>query len=220
MRLGALHFGLARLFKKTVSAGRIARRIAVYGAGCESEEVLKSLQAEAPLLRVEGVYDERSTRILGTVYGREVSGGIKRLIDDILERKIDLVLLALPMAGEQRLQGIERMLEQVAVEVRLVPPAHWFGFGKKSVRTVGRIPTLGLWEPPFRVSGALLKWCVDKSVAISALLALSPLLALIAAAIKLESRGAALSGPVLRRRLRDRRMARHLHREPTRPAAR
>lgn len=191
--VGLLHFYLSHLFKKTVDAGHFAERVAIYGAGAEGEHILKLLKtSETPFLRVEGVYDDRSTRLPTAVHGGEVTGDTRRLIDDVLNRKIDIVLLALPMAREERLQELLHILEQVAVEVRLVPPAHWYRLGKKSMKPVGSVPTLGLWEPPLRSSEALLKWGIDKAVAGSAVLILSPLLALIAVTIKLESQGPVL----------------------------
>ncbi|MDN5869442.1 MAG: undecaprenyl-phosphate glucose phosphotransferase [Nitrococcus sp.] len=197
--VGLLHFYLSRLVKKAAHAGRIAQRVAIYGAGAEGAPILQALEmSDSPFLRVEGVYDDRAiTRSPIVLDRRTVTGNTRRLIEDILSRKIDIVLLALPMAREERLQELMCILEQVAVEVRLVPSSHWHGLGKGSLKALGSVPTLALWEPPFRTSDALFKWGIDKIVASTAVLMLSPVLALIASAIKLES-----DGPVLFRQRR------------------
>jgi exopolysaccharide biosynthesis polyprenyl glycosylphosphotransferase len=109
---------------------------------------------------------------------------------------VDRVIIACD-ADREQLLDLARKLNAEEIQVDLVPPLYELISPGVTIHTVEGVPLLGL--PPFRLSRSsrLLKRAMDIVVAGMALVLLAPLFALVALAIKLDSRG-----PVFFRQIR------------------
>ena len=132
-------------------------------------------------------------RIVG-IFSNEGSAGkaqIDRLIEIGQKGQIDEIYVAVPLTNGQTLQTLER--------ISLLPVNVWLAVDELSssirVRDVMRINNLSLFgirQKPVRDWGFVVKLAEDYILGLLALLLFAPVMALIALAIKLESRGPVL----------------------------
>ncbi len=103
----------------------------------------------------------------------------------------DIVILAspeeLPAAPE-----LARMLSELPVNVHIVPTGSVNIFGTSQIAELGDLKTLQVSRPPLSLFERSFKRIFDIAVAAAGLILLAPLFAIVAIAIKLESRGPVL----------------------------
>jgi exopolysaccharide biosynthesis polyprenyl glycosylphosphotransferase len=106
-------------------------------------------------------------------------------------------MLNLPWSAYDRIEALVHRLEQVNVDLLMAPSRVQIMGGARSIGFVGSIPTLSLYRRPVVGMRALGKTLMDRGLALAVLVLLSPVLAIVALAIKLDS-----PGPVLFRQMR------------------
>jgi exopolysaccharide biosynthesis polyprenyl glycosylphosphotransferase len=109
--------------------------------------------------------------------------GMVRLFD------VERVIVAFSNETHQETLTLMRALKDLDVQVDVVPRLFELVGPGASLHTIEGIPVLGLASPRLSRSSRLLKRALDLSLTIPGLILVSPLLALIAVAIKLDSRG-------------------------------
>ena len=193
-------FVVRKLVFYLVRAGHIGQRIVIYGADeASSERVLRLLDLERlPYVSVVGVADDRTKRIeRKTPWSVPFLGGLEALVERIGRGDVDMVIIALPMIGQARLDQITEALQQVSVDICLMPREALDLSQQYSMRFIGSLPLFALWQRPMRDFNRILKAIEDRVLALLGLVLLSPLLLLTAMIIKLTS-----PGPVLFRQQR------------------
>ncbi|MGE3909947.1 MAG: sugar transferase [Chloroflexota bacterium] len=170
-------------------------RVLVVGGNNLGRIIMQSLASRAHLgYQVVGFVDDDRAGNFGRF--RHLGG-----LDDVerlaTEQRIDQVIVALPAASHAAILRIVDHCRQGQVSFKLVPDLYEMSLSRVDVDTVSGIPLIGLKDVSIVGWNALTKRLMDISVSALALLALSPLLAVIAVLIKLESRG-----PVMYRHVR------------------
>jgi exopolysaccharide biosynthesis polyprenyl glycosylphosphotransferase len=119
---------------------------------------------------------------------------VERLEATMDRHPIDEVFLALPLAAPPPLfDGIAAFCEEQGITVRVVANIAMFGWAWTAVDTLFGQPVVTIATgPPDNIRHGFLKRVIDMVGALAALLLLSPLLAVIAIAVKLDSPGPAL----------------------------
>ena len=189
--LAIMRLILARMVAELAAAGRIERRAVVVGGGEIGRELLrdiaKSAQGEVRLL---GVFDDRTDdRSSAGIEGFPLLGTIDDLVDFARNARLDLVIFALPITAENRILQMLRKLWVLPIDIRLAAHANRLRFRPRSYSYIGKVPVLDLFDKPIADWDVIVKLAFDKLIGALALLALSPVLALAALAIKLDSRG-------------------------------
>jgi len=193
-------FVVRKLVFYLVQAGHIGQRIVIYGADeASSDRVLRLLEIERlPYVAVVGVADDRSKRIeRKTPWSVPFLGGLEALVARIAKGDVDMVIIALPMIGQERLDQITEALQKVSVDICLMPREALDLSQQYSMRFIGSLPLFALWQRPMRDFNRILKAIEDRVIALLGLVLLSPVLLLTALLIKLTS-----PGPVLFRQQR------------------
>lgn len=146
-----------------------------------------------------GFFDDRvGDRVLSAPAGLPVLGNLTTLVGMIREGLIDQVVVALPWSAEARLQQVVSRLALTPVRIRLAPDMASFVFAKRPMVLLGDLPVMTLFERPISGMDALLKRAEDLLLSSLIVLVLSPVLALVALAVKLDS-----PGPILFRQPRE-----------------
>jgi Undecaprenyl-phosphate glucose phosphotransferase len=183
--------GLSALIRHWTHEGRLDRRAVVVGGG-EAGEILVSSLAGQPDSDVHliGLFDDR-----GEDRSPQMCGGLRKLgsVDDLVEfarrTRVDLVLFSLPISAESRILQMLKKLWVLPVDIRLSAHANQLRFRPRAYSYIGNLPLLDVFDKPITDWDVVMKWLFDKIVGGLALLALSPVMALTALAIKLDSRG-------------------------------
>jgi Undecaprenyl-phosphate glucose phosphotransferase len=190
----AVRLSLANLLKRWRAAGRLKQQVAVYGTGDLAERLVERLAVSCPqTVEIVGVFDDRAARRITGPGLRELPHGTTTELVELSRRyEIDRIVVALPHSAEQRLLEILRKLHKMPVEISLAPDMVGFSLAAKDQEEFGGLPLLDVYGRPLSFGQSLIKTAFDRTAAALGLLALSPLLLIVAAAIRLDSKGPAL----------------------------
>lgn len=144
-----------------------------------------------------GFIDDRMARLPDTVAHLPVLGNTQDLEKMIREERVTQILVALPWSAENRLDYIIRNLRKFPVNVLLVPDMIAFRHAHNRISEVANLPMFNASEVPLRGWSPVFKRIEDMVLSSVALILLSPVMLLVALAIKLDS-----PGPVLFRQKR------------------
>lgn len=124
--------------------------------------------------------------------GLAVVGDYSQLGQILEEMQVDQVMIALPLEDNHHLPEIMAYFADTMVDVRIVPDIYQFVSMGGAIEEFEGLPVVSLQESPLNGINLFAKRTVDLVCACALLVALSPLLLLIAALVKLTSRGPVL----------------------------
>ncbi len=190
--LGA-RVGVGWTMKNWAASGRLFQRAAIYGVGPVSDDLIAQLENDPDhIVRIVGVFDERDEEraVVSTGYPR--LGGIQELIAFSRTSRLDLVIVALPLNAEDRLASVAKALSVLPADIKLPAKFTTLRFSPRTYSHVGSVAMIDLYDKPISNWGTVSKWLFDKTVGTLALILLAPVMALVAVAVKLDSRGPVL----------------------------
>lgn len=185
---------LAMRIRSWRANGRFERRALIVGGGAAGEKLIRELEVrDTSDIHICGVFDDRSDdRISPLVAGYPKLGNIDALVAFARQTRIDLLIIALPLTAENRLLQILQKLWILPVDIRLAAHTQRLAFLPRTYSFLGNVPVIDIGDKPIDGRDLVIKWVFDKSVALLALVIFSPIMALVALAIKLNSKGPAL----------------------------
>ncbi len=174
--------------------GRLERRTVIVGGGHSGEELLSEFTKSPDSdLRIYGVFDDRNEeRSPDVVAGFPKLGTVDDLVEFARHVRVDLVIFTMPISAEQRLLEMLRKLWVLPLDIRLAAHSNKLRFRPRSYSYIGNVPVLDVFDKPIADWDVVMKAAFDRIVGSICLLLLSPLLLIIAAAVKLDSRGPVL----------------------------
>jgi Undecaprenyl-phosphate glucose phosphotransferase len=174
--------------------GRLDRRTIIVGADESGEALVRALQVQEDSdIEVLGVFDDRNdTRSLESCAGSPKLGKVDDIVEFARRTRVDLVLFALPISAETRILAMLKKLWVLPVDIRLSAHTNKLRFRPRSYSYLGKVPTLDVFEAPITDWDLVMKWLFDHFVGGLILLLALPVMALVALAIKLDSRGPVL----------------------------
>jgi len=180
--------------------GLFNQRIAIFGAGPQGDRLAAYIGGHPRLtISLVGFYDDRAEeRLPPRSTPLAFRGALAELTADIRRGEIDQVIVALPWSADARLQTLASALALTPVRVRLAPDLASFAFAHRPLVMLGDLPALTLFERPLSGFDQVVKRAEDLVLGAIILVLISPILAVTAAAIKLES-----DGPIFFRQNRE-----------------
>lgn len=197
--LAASRVATAQILRRWTARGSLARRVAIYGAGPIGKRLAEHIRRHESDIELVGLFDDRQKRTRSTTepaLGLS-AGSLDELIDTGRQNAIDQIVVALPLAAEDRILSIVDRLSELPVDIHLCPDLISFKLRSSSVSYLGDIALLDVQQRPMRDWEPLVKAIEDRVIGTVLLALFLPVLALIALAIKLDS-----TGPVLFRQRR------------------
>jgi len=170
--------------------GQLTRRMALVGAGPQGQRLVEHLAAmNDQRVSLVGIYDDRASRVPAMIVDHSIRGTVDDLLATISREPIDEVIVALPWSAESRLAEIMAKLRTAPVDVRLCPEGVAFQFSDRAYSEVRGVGMLNIYDRPMSHWASVIKSIEDRTLAILLLIFVAPLMAVIALAIKLDSRG-------------------------------
>jgi Undecaprenyl-phosphate glucose phosphotransferase len=182
---------VAIIVRRLSQQGKLDRRTVIVGGGVLADPVLRELAAQDDGdLRILGIFDDRTdTRSPDMVAGYPKLGTVDDLVDFARHTRIDLVIFTLPISAEARLLQMLRKLWVLPIDIRLAAHTNKLRFRPRSYSYIGAVPVIDVFDKPIADWDVVLKNVFDKVVGAFCVLALSPVMGLIALAVKLDSHG-------------------------------
>jgi Undecaprenyl-phosphate glucose phosphotransferase len=183
--------GLFIAVRRWTRQGRLTRRTAIVGGGEVGETLVAALHDQRDSdVRIVGVFDDRSDeRSPQSMPDARKLGTVDDLVEFARRTRVDLVIFSLPIVAEGRILQMLKKLWVLPVDIRLSAHSNKLRFRPRAYSYLGNVPVFDVFDRPITDWDAVMKWLFDKTVGSLALLCAAPLMALIAIAIKLDSRG-------------------------------
>jgi exopolysaccharide biosynthesis polyprenyl glycosylphosphotransferase len=162
----------------------------VVGTGATGRKVARKIKSHPEYgLEVVGFVDSSPTSSSGDLGGVPIVGPPTDLVTLVKELDIGRVIVSFVDDGWERTLEAVRELRDLDVQIDIVPRLYESMGASSEVHMIEGMPLVGL--PPLRLSPSsrFLKRSLDLSGALVGLVVLSPLLAISAVAIKLDSKG-------------------------------
>ena len=190
---------LRAIIRRWARDGRLDRRTVIIGSDESGENLIKALRAQPDSdIEILGVFDDRNdSRALDTCAGSPKLGKVDDVLEFARRTRLDLVLFALPISAETRILQMLKKLWVLPVDIRLSAHTNELRFRPRAYSYLGEVPMLDVFEAPITDWDLVLKWLFDRIVGALILLLVSPVMAVVALAVKLDS-----PGPVLFRQKR------------------
>ncbi len=121
--------------------------------------------------------------------GLPVVGRYSDLKDFLGRMDMDQVVVALPLEDHQMLPEIMSQLQDSMVDIKIVPDLYQFASIGGAIEEFEGLPVISLQECPLDGINLFTKRAIDLAIATVCLVVISPLMVLVAAMVKLTSRG-------------------------------
>jgi len=167
------------------------RRVLIVGTGYSAEEVATRLRSyEWTGLELIGFLSEQAGAIESNGIDRaSVLGALGDAPAIVAQQHIDEVLIALPLRAHQETIDLITQLQQQAVSVRVVPDLFDLAFARTGIEDIDGIPIVSLRDPAITPIRRMIKRGFDLLIASVMLILCALPIAIIAIAIKRDSRG-------------------------------
>jgi exopolysaccharide biosynthesis polyprenyl glycosylphosphotransferase len=171
--------------------GHNLRNVVIVGSGLRGQRVGTQLRAREEMgYHLLGYVDDGHA---ADTHAAPILGTLDETTEILSHQQVDEVIVALPVKSYyQKIAEVVTVCEELGITVRI--PADFFHLRLATARMdrLGQEPILTLQTPTPSVPGLFLKRSVDFVGSLFALLLLTPLFAVIAVAIKLDSKGPVL----------------------------
>jgi exopolysaccharide biosynthesis polyprenyl glycosylphosphotransferase len=167
------------------------QRALIVGSGLVATRLTERLRVHDELgLEPVGFIDDHAHE--SKSLGLQRLGGLDALGPLIDAGRVDRVMIAFSRASHEQLLDCIRVARDRGVAVDVVPRLFEFLDGARTIDQIGGMPLLSINVPHFSRAAKATKRALDLTGATLGLLMLAPVLAVIAIAIKLDSRGGIL----------------------------
>ena len=165
------------------------RFMLIVGAGKVAGDIISRIRLHRELgIQLIGCLARDSGETKGP-HGIPVIGTYQDLKHLIHTIDVDQIVVALPLEDHQALPEIMTVVEDTLIDVKIVPDIYQFISVGGAIEEFEGLPVISLQDSPFDGVDRLMKRVVDFSIALAALIVLSPLLMLCALLVKVTSRG-------------------------------
>lgn len=180
--------------------GLAERRAVVAGGGENAARLLRGLMANpANDIRICGIFDDREDdRSPAVIGGVPKIGRMADLVEFARTAEIDMLIVALPLEAEARIQQILDQVRVLPLDVRLSCYSANFTFPRRNGATITEPGLIDVFNRPLDGGRRAAKRALDIALTVIALVPLLPVMAFTALAIRLDS-----PGPIIFRQLRD-----------------
>jgi len=172
-----------------LSAGNM-KRVVIAGADDLGQNLALKIRSSPYLcMKIEGFFDDRGLERLPKDSSLPLLGKLGELASYVREHNIDLIFVVLPIRNIQRVTDLLNQLHDTTASIYFVPDVFVFDLIQCRTSDISGLPIVALCETPFQGSQGLIKAASDYAIASVVLLLTSPIMILIALAIKLTSSG-------------------------------
>jgi len=165
-------------------------RVLIVGAGDIGRKVLRNLLAQPHLgYHVVGFVDDNPEKGQGYIGRFKGLGGIEKIPQILQDEAVDEVIVTLPWMYHRKILSIVEQCERYNVKAKIVPDLFQISLSQIEVDDLSGLPLISIRPVAFRRWEKLVKRAMDLVIASVALIIFSPLMLIIALAIKLDSPG-------------------------------
>lgn len=183
------------LYRARLVKGKESRPVLILGAGIVGRLIEEQITSRSDLgLKLVGFLDDDPLKVDRE---QDVYGTLSDVREIVKRFAVEDVLIALPRTAHERMNEVVNDLHQLPVRIWVIPDYFALSLHNAAIEEFAGIPMLDLRAPALNDYQRMIKRAFDLAFTLIVLPILSPVIALIAIAIKLDSKG-----PVYFRQLR------------------
>lgn len=168
----------------------LTESIVLVGATKRAEMIIEAIQnTPHSNIKILGIFDDRVQRPLPNSLRPRMLGSTDTLRDYLRYNRVDRIVVALPWVAKDSMQALLKKLRTVPVRIDMVPNNVVWQFPAINMERLGGVPVLTIANGRVDEQMGKVKRLEDLIISIAVLVLISPLLAMIALAIKLDSKG-------------------------------
>lgn len=173
------------------SYGKNVRSIAILGAGKTGKQIASSLAHNQWLgYQIKAFYDDNPALLNQTVNGIPVIGTSDHLIAAARQSRYSEIYLCLPLHAEGKIKDILNELSDTTTIVKFIPDLFSFDLMHARWMEIEGIPIVSVYDTPLNsLFARMVKRGEDIVLSVLILLLISPLMLILASAVKLTSPG-------------------------------
>jgi putative colanic acid biosysnthesis UDP-glucose lipid carrier transferase len=182
-----------RMFLPLARSAERGRRVVIAGANELGKTLAMRIKGDPGMdMQLVGFFDDRSADRLGELPDGRLLGGLTELPDYVRDQQVDVIFIALPIRNVQRVSELIDELFDTTVSIYFLPDIFVFDLIQSRATDIGGLPAIALCETPFYGPSGVVKRVSDIIISAALLVLLSPVLLLLALAIKLTSPGSVI----------------------------
>lgn len=183
----ALHFVVWAILRQLRGSGRNSKGAVIAGVNKVSLDLAEQVRECKDLgIRLNGFFDDQPPSQLP---GVPVIGTLSELPGYVRQHNIEVVYLACPADDDSRFAELIEALQDTTACVYFVPSLLMYSLMHGRSYEINGVPLISIWEIPFSDLQYVFKRAIDLVLSGLALVILSPIMAVIALAVKLSSPG-------------------------------
>lgn len=183
-----LHFLAAILVGALSAAGLFSLNIVIVGATKAAEKLVADAQSSGDL-NILGIFDDRLSRAPNQIGGVQVIGDLDALMSWEHLPTVDRVIVTVSSAAQSRVKHLVEKLRAMPNKLVLAIDMQGFDSDGTTIGRIGQQPVAYVSGAPEDARRAFWKRLQDVCIGLLALVLLSPVMLIVAIAIKLESKG-------------------------------
>jgi polysaccharide biosynthesis protein PslA len=186
-----LHTAWWLLVRRWRANGRLTPNVVVVGAtGAAERLIVQALnRRDANIL---GVFDDRAARAPEAIRGVPLLGGSDALVGHRVMPFVDRIVITVPSRARKRVRELIGRLSALPNEIVLLLDGQTRDYEDAAISRIADVPLAHICGPPTDALRAAVKRAQDIVIGGLALAAAAPVMALVALAVRLDSRGPAL----------------------------
>jgi Undecaprenyl-phosphate glucose phosphotransferase len=191
--LGVSRVVVGFLLQRWVREGRLAQRVAIVGDGDIGRSVIAKLNASGrQRVMVVGIFDDELLRLTDLQDGPLASDASDNLTLLAQRITIDEVIVALPLSDAARIGNVVAKLRSLPVDLRLCIDHLASEFPVRAISETATVRVVEIFDRPLKHWSGFAKSVEDKILGAICLALFAVPMALIALAIRLDSKGPVL----------------------------
>jgi Undecaprenyl-phosphate glucose phosphotransferase len=186
-----MRYATRSLVRTLAASNRLTRRTVIVGGGNDAAQLIQALRAASRSeLDILGLFDDRKDSRSGdAIAGIQKLGTFESLEAFCRDHGVDLLIVTVPPTAETRLMQILSQLLSLQVDIRISALNSKLRLNSRAYAHIGRVPMLAVMDKPLGDWDRAIKNVEDKVLATLLLIATTPIMALTALAIRLDSKG-------------------------------
>lgn len=183
---------VVRKIASNLRKGGEVRSVVIVGANETGMKLAERIK-EYPylLMEVRGFFEDRSEP-RNPAGASPLLGGVQDVAAYARKNNIQMIFISLPMSAQPRIRTLLDDLHDATASVYFIPDVYIFDLMQARFDNVGGVPVVAICESPFSGVDTVVKNTSDFVLALLILILLSPLMLIIALAVKFTSPGPAI----------------------------
>jgi Undecaprenyl-phosphate glucose phosphotransferase len=162
----------------------------IVGTGHLALDVMDRVRNHPELgIKIRGFLSDDKSQIGNELKGFKVLDTCNNIRSIVMDQKIDIVLITLPLSARERLKRILDDIGDEMVSIMLIPDLFEFATLRGGIGEFEGMPIISLRDTPLYGWNLVIKRVTDVVLSITILLAVSPLMLIVSVLVKATSKG-------------------------------